>query len=324
MNSTDIKLVVQISGKRIAHTERVSLGAIGLTIGRAWDSDIIIQDKYVDDAQLKLSLSELGSLAVEDLGSTNGSMLSNQPLNGQAQDYLWGQEIRVGDTSIRIYDVDSKVAQTANRSSWHGLQKYLESSLALVVITFIAVLVSTLSQWAFSLKPLNALDLLVSFVTTTVSILAWTLLFGSIGKLVQGQSNMRAHLGLAGLVIISTVLLSNLLGIVLFNLQTPNAAQWLGLVLYGSLFLIYCFGLLTYTTHLGSRVRWVCSLLLVAGTVAAIKSDSFLKEEHELWSSRSNSEQTTLPPALLFREPVALDDYFDETNRLFDRVLEQD
>ena len=324
MNSSDIRLVVQIRGKHIAHIERVSLGSRGLKVGRAWDSDIIIQDKFVDDTQLSLSLSELGSLAVEDLGSTNGSLLSGQPLNGQAQDYLWGQEIRVGDTSLRIYNMDSQVEQTANRSSWHSLQKYLESSQALVVITFMAVLISTLSEWAFSSVPMSTPDLLVGFVTTAVSILVLTLLFGSIGKLVQGQSNMRAHLGLVGLVIIAAILFSNLLGIVLFNLQSPSTAQWLGLVLYGSLFLIYCFGFLTYTTHLSSRAKWICSLLLVAGTVAAIKSDGFLKEPHELWSDRSNSEQTTLPPALLFREPVSLNDYFDETNRLFDRVLKQD
>ena len=324
MSSSDIRLVLQIRRKHIAHIERVSLGSRGLKVGRAWDSDIIIQDKFVDDTQLILSLSESGALAVEDLGSTNGSMLSGQPLNDHVQDYLWGQEIRLGDTSLRIYNMDSQVAQTANRSSWHGLQKYLESSQALVVITFIAVLISTLSEWAFSSVPMSAPDLLVTFVTTTISILAWTLIFGSIGKLVQGQSNMRAHLGLAGLVIIAAILLSNLLALVLFNLQSPSAAQWLGLVLYGSLFLIYCFGLLTYITHLGSRAKWIFSLLLVAGTVAAIKSDSFLKEQHELWSDRSNSEQTTLPPAFMLREPVSLDDYFDETNRLFDRVLKQD
>lgn len=324
MSISEIDLVVQISGKRGAYIERVSLGPNGLTIGRAWDSDIIIQDKYVDAVQLALSFSEQGAVVVEDLDSTHGSMLSGRPLTGQALDYRWGDKVRVGDTTIRIFDVASQVEETASRSIWYSLQKQLDSWRVLTVIAIIAIVISTLSEWAYSQEPVNTWDFVVALISNAAFLLVWTLIFGSIGKLVQGQSNMRAHLGLISLAIIVVTMISVLLSVVLFNLQSPNTGEWLSLLLYGSISFIFCLALLTYTTNLSSRAKWIGSLVLVGGTIVAIQSDSFLKEEHELWSYRSNSEQVTLPPAFMLRGPVVLDDYFEETNRLFDRVIDQD
>lgn len=323
MNASMVNLVVQISDKRGRYIERVALGVDGLKIGRAWNSDVIVQDKYVDADQLEITLNEQGLPNLQDVGSTNGSLLENKPLDGAARTYRWGDEIRIGDTTLHLFDEAATVVKTANRSALYSLQMPFQSPRSLAFIGLIAALISTLNTWAFSIKPFKFLEFLAAFASVTIAFFAWTLLFGSISKLVRGQANMRAHWVLTCVATISIVLLSFVISVVRFNIQAPDAGEWLTVLVYASLFVIFTFALLTYASHLGNRAKWFGSLLLVSCTMAYAYSDSLLKQEHELWNGRAAAEQATFPPALMFRNPVSLDDYFDETERLFDSMSER-
>ena len=318
MNSSFFDLIVQVSGKHDRYIERVRLGSDGISIGRAWNSDIIIQDKYVDAEQLKIHLDEQGALSIEDLSSTNRSLLADKPFTNSVQSYHWGDEIHIGDTRLRIFDTSSEVAQTANRSAWYSLLEPFQSGHAAALIGVIAALLYTFNFWAFSVKPFVFFDFVVRFVTVIVTLFAWTLIVGSISKLVRGQANMREHWVLACLAAIVIVVIGFLVSMVRFNIQSPDVGQWLSSVTYAGIGIAFIYALLTYSSHLGSRAKWFWSLLLVGGMVANIYSDSFLKKEHELWSNQSATEEATFPPALMFREPIGLDQYFADTEYLFD------
>jgi len=318
-----IDLVVQISDKRGRYIERAKLGADGLTIGRAWNSDIIIQDKYVDADQLKMTLSDQGRTDLQDLGSTNGSLLANKPLYKVARAYRWGEEIRIGDTILRIFDAASGVTKTANRSTWYSLLEPFKTKRSLILVGLIAALFSTLNIWLFSTEPFAAIDFFARFASASIFLFFWTLVFGSISKLVRGQSNMRAHWILVCMATIVILVLSFVVSVARFNIQSPDVGQWVSSLAYGGLSVALVFALLTYSSHLGNRAKWFWSLLLVGGTVANVYSDSFLKQEHELWNGVAKAEQATLPPALMFRKPVSLDDYFDDTQQLFDQTSNQ-
>ena len=320
MSVPAVNLVVQISGKRGGYIERTQLGNEGLSIGRAWNSDIIVQDKYVDADQLKLTLDEQGVPRLQDVSTTNGSLLENKPLKGVAHAYRWGDEIRIGDTTLHIFDASVGVAKTANRSAWYGFLEPFQSWRALAFIGLIAALLSTLNLWVFSSEPFKFIDFLVRFASTIAAFFIWALLLGSISKLVRGQANMHAHWVLASVATIGVTVLGVVISVVRFNIQSPDIGDLLEHLSFGGLFVAFTFAVLTYSSHLGSRAKWFWSLLLVGGMVANIYSDSYLKKEHELWSNRAEAEQSTLPPALMFRDPVSIDQYFDETEHLFDRL----
>ena len=320
MSIPAVNLVVQISGKRGSYIERVQLDEQGLSIGRAWNSDIIVQDKYVDADQLTLKLDEQGAPSLEDISSTNGSLLDNKPLKSGRNAYRWGDKICIGDTTLCIYDASAGVAKTANRSAWYSLLEPFQSWRALAFIGLIAALLATLYIWAFSTEPFKFLDFMVRFASVVMSLFIWTLLFGSISKLVRGQANMRAHWVLACGVTIAFILIGFIVNVVRFNIQSPDVGQWLTNFLFGGLFVAFIYAILTYSSHLSRRAKWFWSLLLVSGTVANVYSDSFLKQDHERWNNRAEAEKATLPPALMFRKPITMDRYFAETEHLFDRV----
>lgn len=78
----------------------VPLGNVQITIGRAPDSTLIIDDDYASSRHARVYPSE-GSWVVEDLGSTNGTFVNRQKVNGP-QAFRRGDRLQVGNTVMEL------------------------------------------------------------------------------------------------------------------------------------------------------------------------------------------------------------------------------
>jgi len=74
----------------------------GLSIGRSKDSDVRIEDRYASGIHARI-FSRDGRSYVEDMSSTNGTLLNDAELKGEAE-LLDGDIVRIGDTEFR-YEV---------------------------------------------------------------------------------------------------------------------------------------------------------------------------------------------------------------------------
>jgi hypothetical protein len=72
----------------------------GLSIGRSPEADVRIEDRFASQLHARL-YSRQGSYYVEDLGSTNGTFLNGQMVNGEAHLSDLDQ-VRIGDTEFRF------------------------------------------------------------------------------------------------------------------------------------------------------------------------------------------------------------------------------
>ena len=78
----------------------VPLGNVQITIGRAPDSTLIIDDDYASSRHARIYPSE-GSWVVEDLGSTNGTWIDRTRLTSPTVLPV-GAPLRVGRTTLQI------------------------------------------------------------------------------------------------------------------------------------------------------------------------------------------------------------------------------
>lgn len=74
----------------------------GAVIGRGGQVDIQIEDPYASGKHARLA-RQAGVVIVEDLNSTNGTFLNEDPLIG-AQPLQLGDRIRIGDTEFTYLD----------------------------------------------------------------------------------------------------------------------------------------------------------------------------------------------------------------------------
>ena len=72
----------------------------GLSIGRSADADVRIEDRYASGLHARIYM-RAGRYYVEDMNSTNGTLLNDASLSGEAE-LVPGDLVRIGDTEFRF------------------------------------------------------------------------------------------------------------------------------------------------------------------------------------------------------------------------------
>jgi hypothetical protein len=98
LRDADAWLVVERGGG-LQPGERFDLIG-GLSIGRSKESDVRIEDRYASGLHARI-FSRDGHYFVEDMRSTNGTLLNEATLVGEA-DLIDGDVVRIGDTAFRF------------------------------------------------------------------------------------------------------------------------------------------------------------------------------------------------------------------------------
>ncbi len=72
----------------------------GLSVGRSKEADVRIDDRYASGIHARV-FSREGRFYVEDMNSTNGTLLNGATLHGEAE-LIDGDTIQIGDTIFRL------------------------------------------------------------------------------------------------------------------------------------------------------------------------------------------------------------------------------
>ena len=96
---TPTRLVV-VGGSLAGTTVNITSGQ-QVTMGRAHDSTIVLDDDYASSRHARLYPDASGQWIVEDLGSTNGTFLGQTKLNAPTVAQL-GVPIRIGKTVLEL------------------------------------------------------------------------------------------------------------------------------------------------------------------------------------------------------------------------------
>jgi hypothetical protein len=96
-SATDSWLVAERGGGLEAGERFDLIG--GLSIGRSAEADVRIEDRYASGVHARI-FSRDGHTYLEDMNSTNGTLLNDATLNGEAE-LIDGDVVRIGDTEFR-------------------------------------------------------------------------------------------------------------------------------------------------------------------------------------------------------------------------------
>lgn len=91
--------LVALRGGGLREGERFDLIS-GLSIGRSQEADLRIEDRYASGLHARI-FSREGRAYVEDMSSTNGTLLNDAALHGEAE-LIDGDVVRIGDTEFRF------------------------------------------------------------------------------------------------------------------------------------------------------------------------------------------------------------------------------
>lgn len=89
-----------VTGGSLSGTS-VALSTQQITLGRAHDSTIVLDDDFASSRHARIYPDLSGQWVVEDLGSTNGTYLDRTKINGPTPVPL-GVPIRIGKTALEL------------------------------------------------------------------------------------------------------------------------------------------------------------------------------------------------------------------------------
>lgn len=95
-------MIVEVLTRSGEVRTRVRLDRLPLTVGRACDNDLILDDAYADARHARIGVDDAGDIVVEDLGSVNRLLATATDERVTRVPVRPGTEVRLGRTTLRF------------------------------------------------------------------------------------------------------------------------------------------------------------------------------------------------------------------------------
>lgn len=173
----------------VLHRSRVT--HLPITIGRAYDNDIILDDPHTAAHHAQIELNQLDELIIADLGSYNGITYANTRENFFV---VGGDNIyRLGHTRLRIRTADYKVTAEVTDLTNHRWEGMLPALTGLVLL----LVTGLLSTWLADLNQGTLSKYLLELVSVFGFAIGWSGIWALFGKLFTGHARFGRHLFIA-------------------------------------------------------------------------------------------------------------------------------
>jgi hypothetical protein len=246
---------------RVVH--RLRLGDSPVSVGRAYDNDVIVDDPYVDPHHLRIEPGPDGRLEFRDLDSRNGTWehalnwrMGSAPLKS-------GMELRIGRTVLRFAAIDQPVPRAlADHARVGGLEFLLDPKAAVSLIG-LALLAGGLDAFLGATDGFTLVQFLTPGLAGLVAAAIWAGGWAFANRLVVHRFRFLAHLAWAAL--IGVILLLVRIGAEWLDFFFPTVGGgWVALALDIAVVATLLAGHLWLVTEWDQRRRWRVALGVTA------------------------------------------------------------
>ncbi len=299
----DQVIFVELLGRTGDVAHRMQVTSLPVSVGRAYDNDVIVDDPFVAPHHLRIERREDGSLAAVDLGTRNG--LHILPDRG-AGDAL---RLRVGHTVLRVRTRDFPVGEEQPdpvAARWGSA-----SAAVLLLCAYLALL--ALHTYAATVEEFVPARLFVGLPIALLIPAAWAGAWAAIGRLSAGRAMFFAHasLTLAGLV--ATLIIEPISNLLSFSLSLPVITSILPLVL-GAVGGTLLYGQLRLVSRQSNAVLIAAALVVVGLSVSGTYVAGYLEARDDV--SHMDAMRILEPPFTRLAPGVSVDAFIEGAQAL--------
>jgi hypothetical protein len=307
------ELIIEILTRNGAHAAFHKVERLPVTIGRAFDNDLILPDPYVSPRHLVIEAGSENCIAI-DQGSENGTFLLSSGKIEAPTELASGSRLLVGRTVIRVWS-PSHIVPGAQPSA----QIPRKEHHAVPVISVLSILVTgafvTLLQFLNVAKETKPMALIANALPLLIFPFLWAGIWASAGFIVRRRGNFGTQLIIANIAFMLILIFAGVAEYVDYftcSVKAGNLFQYACMAILASLAL---FQSLKTATGNARFKRALLSLVIGTGIVAAIAvtehADTFEK------SIAPDYSQTLKPPYVKIAKSANLDSFIKESKRLF-------
>lgn len=233
-----------------------------ISIGRAFDSDYVVDDHFVDADHMTVHSDEDGSFLCVDNNSING--IRNQKRQVMVSPYRVeaGDKIVIGKTLLRIATSRTIVKPAMKMSFIESLGERL-ASLPIAIMSMICLLSLAVYDIYISAFTVSE-ETYVSVIYLLLASLFASTLLALLGKILRHDNRFLLYFTLINSVLILSYLYSLISPIVFFNLNFVTATSTINELFYVLLFAVFVYLGLRFSTRLRLKALAVLASIVPA------------------------------------------------------------
>ena len=291
---------------------RFRIAASEVRIGRGYDNDVVIDDPYVAAQHLRVFRRDDGHLVAEDVGSANGTFIDGNKtrLSGFVVDGK--QPIRIGQTYLRIRDVNHAVEAERLASP----ERHLLPIILAVILALSVLAVDALKIWLTQTSEPRASTYFAPLLTLAATFIVWVGLWALLCRIFSGRSHFLSNLLIALFGAAVFTLYNELAQYAAFAWTWPSGVSY-EYVLAWLIFAAVCF---FHLREIGRSRLWLKGAAVTVLLMAGIALQALEQSEAFSDSGRQRSVHWLMPPALRAVPPKDQDAFFEEISNLKARL----
>lgn len=212
---------IEVLDRRRHVAQRVPIAESPLTLGRAYDNDVVIDDPYVCPAHARMRV-EGENLLVEDFGSLNGLFCGARSDRVARAVIAPDASFRVGHTWVRYRGANRPVAP-AQPDSYTQSRVWAFRKPALIEAALtLSTLALALEVFFETRTETRVLEIAARTVPICVFLVLWAGLWALIGKVVTEKPHFLAQLAIAATLLVTTSLLTACVGYLAYLLAADD------------------------------------------------------------------------------------------------------
>ena len=297
------------------------LGGSRLTIGRAWDNDLILTDPTVSPYHAVIEEDADGRVVLRDLDSVNGVYAKGRRRVEDAVELVSGGVYTLGKSRVTIYSPDHPVPETTRIGGTDNAIELLDNPFILVGAILLASFIHAWEQWLNMFSGFEWREIANVLLVVIGSTLALALFWAVVGRILRHESHFRKQLTIILVFLVAQFMLSRLYDVILFNTLDFFTSTMI-LVLFQAVLLTALLWLNLYlATNLTPRHRArSAAAVAIVLVVLSLYSEVIFRPD---FSETPDYVRVLQPPALRFTGPVPVEEYLSDAERVFQRLREK-
>lgn len=310
---------VEVLDRHQAVVSRQRAHGGSMTVGRAYENDLIIDDAFVAPLHLKIGYDEEGTLWIEDLAARNNDPLADADPAETVTRMLVGAEaaIRIGHTNLRVrtraFAVPPALAipkpqKVSYFASYAG--KGLICGAAFIALSLIATWLTQTTEF----KLANYLPIAVIFPLIMVG---WAGIWALVTRIMTTHAQFSRHVFIAFAILVAFFLIDLATDVMAYSLTWTAPQRWLPIASWAVLGAL----LFGHVSVITPRHKRLAGAIVAMVTVVAISVHISLRLEADRTQPQRISMQL-MPTYLLIKTPAAPDAFFKEVDALRPKLEE--
>jgi len=179
---------LEVLGRHRDVITRQRITSKAITVGRAYDNDIVLDDPHVAAHHLRIARGDDGAWTATDLGSVNGVFVEGDRARRQHIVLDGATTLQLGHTGLRLRRSTQEVAPELP-----VLRSVPRWPLALVCIGAVLAL-EWLGLWLGETGEPKLIRYLTPLLSVAAVITVWTTVWGLLSRVFTGQARLGVHL----------------------------------------------------------------------------------------------------------------------------------